>query len=219
MKDIKATIIIDLTNKTEEKLWKNIERSRRKNINKAKKSGLIFERFFSSQDIYESYQIYSKVWEDGGTNPKTYEFWKNLIDSKDYKLFIVKYKKEIIACAVIKEVSKKMYNKSNSNKKGIRFYAFASKKEFNNFRPNDFLYWNSILYSLKAGFNFIDLGGYQINARGHLKGINRFKSQWGGKIVYYYVDFPFYKVIGRKLIRKFRFFWWLNKKIKRRKEE
>jgi hypothetical protein len=57
------------------------------------------------------------------------------------------------------------------------------------------------------------MGGWQINAKGHLKGINKFKEKFGN-IVYYYKDYPLHMAIGRKLIRNIGFFWWLNNKLK-----
>ena len=41
MKDFYATIIIDLNNKSEEEVLKNVDRSRRKNVNKANSLGCL----------------------------------------------------------------------------------------------------------------------------------------------------------------------------------
>jgi len=41
MKDFYATIIIDLNNKSEEEVLKNVDRSRRKNVNKANSLGIL----------------------------------------------------------------------------------------------------------------------------------------------------------------------------------
>ena len=43
MKDINATIIINLKGKSEEELYKAVEYSRRKNIQKAIRSGITYE--------------------------------------------------------------------------------------------------------------------------------------------------------------------------------
>jgi heptosyltransferase II len=215
MKDKKATLIIDIKDKTKEELFSSIDRSRRKNILKSIREGLKFEDTFSSQDIEEAYLVYTKVWFEGGINPMTKDEWDEKLSSKEYKLFILKLDSKIIGSAIIRLITKKYYGEE-SDSRGIRFRAFSSKKEFNDFRPNDFLYWNSILYALKNKMDFVDLGGYQINPRGHLKGINRFKQMWGGKLFYFDVDFPFYQAIGRKLMKKFNFFWWMNEKLKGR---
>ena len=77
------------------------------------------------------------------------------------------------------------------------------------------MYWESIKYALDNSYSFIDLGGWQINARGHLKNVNQFKEQWGGEIIYYYLEYPFLTAIRRKLIRKFSFFWKINTFVKK----
>ncbi|MFA5020205.1 MAG: peptidoglycan bridge formation glycyltransferase FemA/FemB family protein [Candidatus Pacearchaeota archaeon] len=213
MKDSSATVIVELKGKSEKEVLERIDRSRRKNINKAEREGLTFNKEFSESDIKKAYEIYANVWKDGGITPKNYDEWKKLIDSKDYQLFILKLKGKIIGSALIQKITKKFFN-LDSDEKGIRFRAFSSDKEYNDYRPNDFLYWKCIKYAIDNKLDFVDLGGWQINARGHLEGVNRFKMQWGGNILHYQKDYPILKAIGRKLIKKSSFFWWLNKKIK-----
>ena len=101
-----------------------------------------------------------------------------------------------------------------SDEKGIRPLVYASDINYQQYRPNDFMYWNTILYGLNNGFSFVDLAGYQLKARGHLVGVNRFKERWGGELFYYYHNYPFFKAVGRKLVRNFQPFWWLNQKLK-----
>jgi lipid II:glycine glycyltransferase (peptidoglycan interpeptide bridge formation enzyme) len=218
MKDIRATILIDLGGKTEDEIKKNIDRSRRKNINKAEKEGLVFEENISEKDIIESHRVYSTVWAEGGAPSEDIDGWKSLINSRDKKLFVLKYKNKIIGCAVFWFITGKYYNKKeiDPESKVLRFYAFAANKEYNNLRPNDFMYWSAIKFGLKHKLDFVDLGGYQIKPRGHLKGVNEFKEKWNGKLIYYYTDYPFIRAIGRKLVRNFGFFWWLNKELKKK---
>ena len=99
----------------------------------------------------------------------------------------------------------------------IVFRAFASLIEYQDLRINDFQYWNSIKYAKSKGKTKVDLGGYQIKARGHLVGINTFKEKWGGKIVYYYIysKNPLY-ILGRKAIRNSSIARWIWDRIKRR---
>lgn len=213
MKDVVATILIDIKNKTEEQVFGNIEYSRRKNIKKAMASGLSFEERNSEEDLKKGYSIYSKVVLDGGTIPDSWEHWKNLIDLEKNKFYFIKYKDEVIGCFGIKEITKGYYNLS-SEEKGIRPVVFANDKKFNEYRPNDFMYWNTILYGIRNKVDFVDLGGWQINPREHLAGVNKFKEQWGGKVFYYYNDYPFLKAIGRKLVRNSSLCWLINKKIR-----
>lgn len=68
MKDYNATIIINLKGKNENDLSNSIDRSRRKNINKAKEAELIFKEA-DENEWKEYYNIYKKVWKEGGVNP------------------------------------------------------------------------------------------------------------------------------------------------------
>lgn len=214
MKDKSATIIIDLREKNKEEIWKGLDRSRRKNINQAAKK-LSFIENFDEKDILKSYKIYSKNRKENKIDPMGYGEWKERIKSDNYDLFLVEYNNQIIGCGLIENITMRFYG-LDSDEKGIRFSTFASERKFNELRPNDFLYWNAILYALNNNFNFVDLGGYQMNAREELVGVNKFKMQWGGKIFYFDKNYPFFKSIGRKLTRNSDFFWWLNKKLKRR---
>jgi len=199
-KDIWATIIIDVT-KSEEELLKNAERSRRKNINKAKNEGLSFTEAFDSE-WREWYPIYCKVWREGGNSPVSLEEMRK----PNYKLYLAKKNGKILGGGVFKDESDK-----------ITFMAYAALIEYQDLRVNDFLYWNSILYAKNTGKKYVDLGGWQINASGHLAGVNRFKEMWGGKIKkdYIYSYNPFY-VLGRKAIRNSKFMRWIWDRIKGR---
>ena len=198
--DIQGTIIIDTT-KTEEELLQKVDRSRRKNIKQALKENLEFVVGLEG-DLEKWYIIYCKVWMEKGLIPENIDTFKQL----NYKLYLIKKGQEILGGGVFIEFENK-----------IVFKAYASLIEFQGLRVNDFLYWNSILYA-KSKRKSVDLGGWQIKARGNLKGVNKFKEMWGGKIVIYkiYSKNPFY-IIGRKLIRNSNFCWELNKKLRGRK--
>ena len=60
------------------------------------------------------------------------------------------------------------------------------------------------------------MGGWQINAHGHLEGINKFKEKWG-EIVYFEKEYSFVKAIGRKIVRNSAFFRFIADKIKGRR--
>ena len=214
MKDINATIIIELEGKSEEEVFKTIKYSRRKSIKIAKKSKLYFEQANSEQDLEEMYKLHSTILREGGTTPWKYDKWRKYVSLAADKFYFMKKGNTIIGCFALSEITEREFG-INSDKKGIRPLVFANYKEFNNYKPNDFMYWCSIKYALNNSYSFIDLGGYQIKPRGHLKGINFFKEGWGGKIFYYYLDYSFLKAIGRKLIRNIGFFWWVNAFLKK----
>jgi len=200
-KDIQATIIIDI-DKPEEEILKNIDRSRRKNINKASRENLTFVEGKTDDEWNNWYKIYCKVWKEGGIDPQKLEIFRK----PNHKLFLTKKDKKLLGGSVFEEFDDR-----------IVFRAFASLIEYQDLRINDFQYWNSIKYAKSKGKTKVDLGGYQIKARGHLVGINTFKEKWGGKIVYYYIysKNPLY-ILGRKAIRNSSIARWIWDRIKRR---
>lgn len=213
MKDVNATIIVDLDG-DEEKVWRNIKYCRRKYVNQAKKAGLYYEKISSEEDLRKMYEMNMQTLIEGGSVGWTYEKWKNFVEIGKDKFFFIKRGEEIVGGFALSEITEKFYGK-NSEKRGIRPIVFTTKKEYNQFRPNDFMYWSTIEYALKNNFSFVDLGGWQINAREHLKNVNYFKEDWGGKKIYYYLDYPFFTSIRRKLIRNSWCFWKINETIKK----
>ena len=214
MKDVHATIIIDLKGKTEEELFRAIEYTRRKNVKKAIRSGLIMSETDSEKDYQECHKLYLQTLWKGGTTGHRYDSWRKWAREEKWKLFAIKKGNEKVGYFSVIPITKKFYG-LDSDKRGIRPRVFATKKEYAQYRVNDFIYWSTILYSLKKGYNFVDLGGYQIKPRGHLKEINRFKERWGGKIFYFNLNFPFYIAIARKLVRNVGAIWWINEELKK----
>lgn len=197
MKDITATVIVDLTPSKEE-IFSNLQKDARWGINKAVKEGLTVEES-SEWEIF--YEIYKSTVISGGTNVETLDHLK----AHGGVLFVCKKDENIIAGASL-EIKNEIPVLSRN----------ASLKEFQHTQPNNLLYWNCILWSKNHGYKALDLGGYQLNPRGHSIGVNKFKERWG-VIEYIYVDFPFFKALGRKLIRRFSIFWYINAFVRGRK--
>ena len=198
MKDINATVIVDLT-PSEQEILDNLHKDARWGINRAKRDGLSVEE---SDDWSEFYHIYEQTMKEGEAKASSLENLRN----NTKKLFICKKDGKIIAGAGIWFVD--IYNKDIP-----RLYFNASLKEYQSSQPNNLLYWSCILWAKKEGYKEFDLGGWQINARGNLEGINKFKEKWG-KVVHFKKNYATHKAIGRKLVRNSGFFWWLNKKLK-----
>ncbi|MBS3088781.1 peptidoglycan bridge formation glycyltransferase FemA/FemB family protein [Candidatus Pacearchaeota archaeon] len=216
MKDISATVIVDLIGKNEEELFKNLEYTRRKNVKKAIKSGLYVEDAGSEKDYKNCYKMYARIIQEGGSTPFPYSIWRNWSTSENWKLFAIKKGEKSIGYFSVIPITRKYYG-LDSEEKGVRPRVFASDKKYQQYRTNDFIYWNTILYGLKERVNFVDLGGYQIKPRGHLKEVNQFKERWGGKVFYYYRDYPILTAVGRKLVRNVGLFWQINEMLKKRK--
>ena len=217
MKDINATIIIPLKGKTEEELFNSAEYSRRKNVKKAIRSGLTLFDINSRRELERCYKLHSEILKTGGSTPVPKEEWFARIEREKQKYFAVMYKNEQVGYMSVMDVDGDYYNSALEGR-GIRPRVFAADSKYKDFRVMDFIYWSTILYALKNGYDFVDLGGYQLNARGHLQGVNRFKEQWGGKLFKFYKNYSFFKAIGRKLVRSFYLVWYFNNLLKGRKE-
>jgi len=198
MKDYNATIIIDLT-KSNEELENNIKREARKAVRKAIKSGIKFEE---SDDWSSFKKIYLKEWWCADSErilDKNLEQWKI---NKSKKLFFARKNSDIAGFAVIEFSGKK-----------VILYRVLGREKFAQFRPTDFMYWNLIFWAKKNNYELLDFGGFQINAKGNLTGVNRFKMKFGGRIKYYEVKgSPFY-ILLRKIVNKFPFLSIIKRKI------
>lgn len=205
MKDINATVILNLEQSPEE-ILKNLHKDARWGINKAKNAGLIVKETGKEDDEMwkKFYWIYNRTILGGGATPESLEALKEKIGV----LFICQKDGKIIAGAGINL-------KGDYDASIPQLFANASLREHLDSQPNNLLYWACILWCKRKGYRKFDFGGWQINARGHLAGINKFKEKWG-EVVYYCLDYPVHIALGRKLIRNSRLFWWLNKKLRGR---
>ena len=197
MKDVNATVIVDLK-VSEEEIFNRLQKDARWGVKKAQKSGLIVEE---SRDFEIFYPIYEKMMKELGVKAETIEH----VRENSSVLFLCKKDNKIIGGAVL--------HIKDSIPKLTRA---ASLIEYRPMQPNNLLYWHCIMWSKKRGFEKLDLGGWQINARGQIEGVNKFKERWG-EVVYFSKGYPLHKAIGRKLIRNVGIFRWLNDKIKGRR--
>jgi len=199
MKDNYATIIVDLS-PTEEEILKSIEKSARNGISKAIRSGLRVEETGMSEEMYH---MYSKTMTDGGSEPE---------DQEELK------KKAIVFFACLKD-ERIIAEASLWIEDGrITLHTNASLKEYQNYQPNNLLYWECIKWAKKNGYKELDLGGFQTGITSkHLEGINNFKRKWG-QIRYYEKNYSFFRAIGRKLIKKNKVLWEINRIVRGRKQ-
>ena len=192
MKDFQTTILVDLS-RTKEELLASFDRSRRKNIKKAEASGLIFRK--ASLEAWEFpafYNIYRQVWSNGGIETDPEKELEERLQKKGSELFRCFKDGKIIGGAMI----------CKNYPDRMKFSIVACDPAYNEFRTNDFMYWNLMCYIKFQGIKFADLGGFQENPDGKLQGVNRFKAMWNGKIQRDEIDISPVKAIGRKAYRE-----------------
>lgn len=183
MKDTNATVIVDLK-PSEKEIMNGLQKDARWGIGKAEREGLKVQE---SDDWKSFYAIYLQTMKDVGIKAETAEHVRENADV----LFLCSKGEKIIGGSTLHVIN------------GVpKLTRNASLKEYQKYQPNNLLYWTCILWSKKNGFEKLDLGGWQINARGHAVGVNKFKERWGS-VVYFQKDYPLVKALGRKALRNF----------------
>ncbi|RLC74509.1 MAG: hypothetical protein DRI61_16480 [Chloroflexi bacterium] len=158
--------ILDLK-KSEEELWRNLNKKTRNAIRKAKKSGIKVE-FCDSSYLDEYYEMVKEVSQRGSIVPLPKEFMKEVLDSQIGKLLLAFYKDKPVAGGIFLTF-----------KNTVTYWDGASYSKYRSYQPSNLLQWELIIWA-KENYSYYDLGGAGIPR------ITRFKKGWGGKYVEYY---------------------------------
>lgn len=195
-KVLNHTILIDLK-KDKEEIWTNLEKkSIRWGVKTAEKNGLTFSES-TEKEREQFYKMYKKTTERGGFVGEKNEFIEEIVKEGLGKLFVIKFKEDIVAGGAILFDRKNNYailDLTSANEEGQKLQAMP------------YLYWNFILYSKENKFDYFDLGGYDNEAKEGEKtyNINKFKERFGGKLMeqpIYSTNsvYPFFRKIMRKI--------------------
>lgn len=159
-----STYEFDLS-KGVEYLWKNTERSVRKNIKKGEKYNIKSVINRSQSLINEFYDLYAQRMRNLGTPVHDYNFFKNICDlfPKQFLIIHAELNDKIISSIFLLEFKDKLLGG-----------WMSSLEEYSIYAPNNFVYWNSIKYGCENGFNSFDFGRSLKNSGGHV-----FKKRWG----------------------------------------
>lgn len=173
----KATVIVKLDKDLQE-IKKNLDKKARWGINKAIKFGLKATEAKLDEDWQTFYEIYKQTCKKDGIAPmpeKEYETIRTKTNENIRTLLLIKNGQDIIAGSLIYKFKNYAVHSLN-----------GSKQEALALQPNNLLYWAMIEYSKKKGLDYLNLGGYSLDARTGSKtdGINKFKIRWG-QLVYF----------------------------------
>jgi len=149
------TVIIDLT-KTEEELWKNLDKKRRNGIRYATKNKVIVN--VSKEGEY--LEFYKILYETYKRNK-----WLGFPDLTSLQgenkiLMLAKYGDKIIAGSLVRFEGE-----------GATYSMNGSLPEFLRFKPNELLLWEIVKLCKERGFKELNLSGS-----------TRFKREFGGKL-------------------------------------
>jgi len=168
-----SDIIFNL-NDTEENLFANVHKGRRKNINRARRYGFIMHEITDSKDFNEAlglikntYQRIHLPFPDDSFFQSSY---KLLVKSNYARFFVLKKDKKIISARFILTYKDLVYD----------WFAGTSPQYLDKY-PNDLFPWQLIKWSKKNGFKLFDFGGIGNPKRSY--GVRDFKMKFGGEVI------------------------------------
>jgi len=164
--NVYSTLILEL-NPNKEIVWENKLKSQVRNkIRLSKKNLLDFE--MSHDYLKKFYDLYAKSMKHLGTPVHNYRFFENLLSvfPKDSNIFIVKKDNIVISAMIV------LFYKDH-----IISAWQAVDRNYLDYKPNNFLYWEAIKYGCINGFNFFDFGRSINNS-----GTFTFKESWGAEV-------------------------------------
>ncbi len=194
-------IHIDLT-RSETTLWDGLHSSRRNDIRKAKKEGVIVELRSDADSLKESHTILIEVYKRAHLPLPGFDLFSSMIRQNGERFnllnFVAVYQKKIIGCMLVLAYKNTLYD----------FYA-GSLTEFYKKFPNDLIPWEIFLWGKENGYDLFDFGG--AGKPGIPYGVRDYKSKFGGEIVnfgrYEKIHFPFlyrFAKTGFKIWQKIR---------------
>ena len=201
-KESKAQFYIEIENP--EFKWNKFHKHTRNEIRKAKKNNLRIERIENLNELEKFYKLYFYEMKRFGTPCHSYNFFKNMLEIFNEDFFGINcyLNKNLIASGILifeKEVAYLWFNVSDS--------------QYRINKPNDLIYWTTIIESFKRKIKWIDVGQIDINPENEReKNLKRFKEKWLGKrykkFIFYYPKKELEKIGNKKeKLKKFRKVW------------
>jgi Uncharacterized protein involved in methicillin resistance len=167
--------LINLDN-SEDELWRDIHKARKKNINRATKSGVIVEEVNNKNMI----PIFYNLLEETYNNVKIpladitlfESAFEQLVPKNMAKFFLAKRDEEYIGARAVLIYKDFVHD----------WYAGASNNSLS-FYPNDLLVWHILKWSIENNYKVFDFGG--AGKPDVEYGPREFKRRFGGKLVNY----------------------------------
>ena len=143
---------IDLRPFSRERYWKEIGAKTRNMIRQAESSGLTFSDETDRPDVLKSwYRLFLQTQKRNGVPPFPYRFFERMLaglrEHGAIRIFTVRHSGQPISATIVF-----LHRKS-----GIYAYS-ASSRAAQQFRPNDFMLFNTAMWLLDGGYEEFDLG-------------------------------------------------------------
>lgn len=157
------------------KIWNQLSRSRKNQVNKAKRKGVYIEDVTTDSELHDIYKLIDKNlnWKFSHRFPPfTYfsNFFYSFVLEGKGKIFLTKYQGKIVGGIIIG---------IDNNKNVYNLYYWGKTKTYKNLYPTIYTIWYALNYAEKNGlkyFDFMDCGYLHEKA-----GKPRFILQFGGK--------------------------------------
>ncbi|MCK5137874.1 MAG: GNAT family N-acetyltransferase [Bacteroidales bacterium] len=168
-------IIIDL-NKSENVLWSEIHKNRKKEIKKGLRNGLLINLLDDVDDVRlaKIYSLLENLYKKKGLPVPSLLFFKHAIEifskNKLARVFTATLDNKIIAFRIVFTFKNCIYD----------WYA-ASDEKYLAYRPNDVLPWEIIKWGTKNNFKVFDFGG--AGKPNIPYGVREYKLKFGGELV------------------------------------
>jgi lipid II:glycine glycyltransferase (peptidoglycan interpeptide bridge formation enzyme) len=165
-KTVPETFILNIKDKTIKEIFnKELESRARRAIKKAERNNLKLKISNSKEELKKFYPIYQNKMKEFKSKESSLDSLKKLMKNKNYSLFNVYSKDKVIAGGTMM-----IYKNMITN------HLAASDKNYLEFAPNNFLYYNMIKFAKEKNLEIVNYGPSLKTDR-----VAKFKESMGGK--------------------------------------
>lgn len=173
---------------------KHLNSTKRRDIKLSRKEGADWFETMNNEDIKAYYKLLSQLYKAKIKTPLfPLEFFEKLVQLPQGKLFVVKYKENIIGGSVCVLLP---------NQTVYEWFVCGLDRQIKNVFPSTVATWAGIEYAASNGFARFDMMGAGKPDAGY--GVREFKSKFGGELVehgrFLFICKPFLYKAGKKVI-------------------
>lgn len=167
--------LIDLT-QSEQALWQNVRSNARRNIQKARKSGVVIEELTEPARLPEAYAVLKAVYRRLQVPLPAPQFFEAayeiLAPRRMLRIWAARLGEKTIGVLTLL-----LHN-------GVMLYWYTGTlREYSAYRANDLLVWQALEWGHREGYRLFDFGG--AGRPDEPYGVRDFKAKFGGELVNY----------------------------------